>query len=522
MQRKVTVLEPSTASYIYTPEYERPKKKVAAYARVSTELEEQQNSYQAQVKYYTDYIKSNPDWTFVEVYSDEGISGTSTKNRAGFNRMIADAKQGKIDTILTKSISRFARNTVDILKNVRELKEIGVNIVFEKEGIDTANSTGEIMITILSSLSQEESHSISDNVRWGKQKSMRDGKVYVPYRHFLGYRRGEDGKPEIDEAEAVIVREIYQSFLNGQTINNIAKSLTARGVPTPSGKSNWSVSTVRSILSNEKYKGDALLQKTYTTDYLSKKVRKNNGELPQYYVSNSHPAIIQPDIFDLVQAELQYRSKYKNQLANNSPFTAKLICNDCGTFFGRKNTHKGKHTWYCNKRYGKEKTCRTPIIHEEKLIALYLSALCRLLADKATHVAEAQAKIKDLEDISKIKVGQEKAQHALQELIDKIEALMQDNARHSQDQEIYRAKFEKLSASIDKQKELLAKLNNKELETIATREKLKLFIETLQTPISDTEFNARIWTTLVDKVIVKEYDELIFEFKNGTKIRETL
>lgn len=238
----------------------RQKRRVAAYARVSTDSDEQQSSYEAQVDFYTRHIQSNPEWEFVGLYADEGISGTNTKRREGFNLMVADALDGKIDLILTKSISRFARNTVDTLTTVRKLKERNVEVYFEKENIYTLDAKGEVIITIMSSLAQEESRSISENVTWGKRKSMADGKFSLSYKHFLGYEKGEDGLPKIVEEEAKIVRSIYQLFLEGQTIRMIADHLTRQGIPTPMGKKNWRVSTIMSILQNEKYKGDAVGQ----------------------------------------------------------------------------------------------------------------------------------------------------------------------------------------------------------------------------------------------------------------------
>jgi site-specific DNA recombinase len=256
-----------------------------------------------QVDYYTRHIESNPVWDFVEVYTDEGISATSTKKRDGFNRMIADALGGKIDLIITKSVSRFARNTVDTLTTVRRLKEKGIEVYFEKENIYTLDSKGELLITIMSSLAQEESRSISENVTWGQRKRFADGKVSMPYKRFRGYEKGEDGLPRIVAKEAAIVHQIYKLFLTGKTPSGIAKHLTENSIPTPSGKNNWQPSTVLSILQNEKYKGDAVLQKTFTIDFLTKKMKVNKGEIPQYYVENSHPAIVSPEAFDLVQHE---------------------------------------------------------------------------------------------------------------------------------------------------------------------------------------------------------------------------
>lgn len=287
------------------------KKRVAAYARVSTEFEEQLSSFDAQMDYYTKHIKSNHAWTFVEVYTDEGISATSTKKRDGFKRMMSDALNGKIDLIITKSVSRFARNTVDTLINVRKLKEKGIEVYFEKENIYTMDSKGELLITIMSSLAQEESRSISENVTWGQRKRFADGKVSLPYKQFLGYEKGEDGLPKIVEKEAEVVRVIYKLFLEGKTTSGIAKYITEAKIPTRAGKEIWQQSTVKSILKNEKYKGDAILQKSFTVDFLTKKKKINEGEIPQYYVENSHPAIITPEVFDLAQHEIKKRRSAK-------------------------------------------------------------------------------------------------------------------------------------------------------------------------------------------------------------------
>ena len=358
------------------------KLRVAAYARVSTEQDEQQNSYEAQVHYYTEYIKSNPSWEFAGIFSDAGITGTNTKNRDGFNRMVEAALRGDIDLILTKSISRFARNTVDSLSTVRKLKEAGVEVIFEKENLHTFDPKCEVMLTIMSSLAQEESRSISENVRWGQQRSMRNGKIHLAYSRFLGYRKGEDGRPEIVEEEAEIIRDIYNMFLSGMTVRHIAVELTDRGVPTPTGKSKWSTSTVENILSNEKYKGEAILQKTYTSDYLSKKVRKNCGEVRQYIVRNSHEPIIDPELFDKVQEIIAKRRPHKAKLRDSSPFCNKLVCGDCGGFYGHKVWHNHANTerydiWYCNQKYGKGEKCQTPVLRESEI----KSAFERLLQD---------------------------------------------------------------------------------------------------------------------------------------------
>ena len=369
--KSVTVI-PATRN-IFTDLHvaEKILRRVAAYARVSTDSEEQLSSYEAQIDYYTKYIKSRNDWKFVNVYTDEGITATNTKKRDGFKQMIQDALDGKIDLIVTKSVSRFARNTVDTLTTVRKLKEKGVEVYFEKESIYTLDSKGELLITIMSSLAQEESRSISENVTWGQRKRFADGKVSLPYKQFLGYEKGKDGIPKVVEKEAKIVRLIYRLFLEGKTISAISTYLTNEKIPTPAGKGKWSTSTVHSILTNEKYKGDALLQKCYTVDFLTKKKKKNNGEIPQYYVKNNHEAIISPEIYDLVQDEMKKRKLSKCGHSSTSPFSSKIVCGECGGFYGSKVWHSNSKykrvIWQCNKKFKNKEKCKTPHLSEEQI-----------------------------------------------------------------------------------------------------------------------------------------------------------
>ncbi|MFR7894163.1 MAG: recombinase family protein [Dysosmobacter sp.] len=293
--------------------------------------------------------------------------------------MVRDALDGKIDLIVTKSVSRFARNTVDSLVTVRKLKEKGVEVYFEKENIyDPGQQGGELLITIMSSLAQEESRSISENVTWGQRKRFADGKVSLPYSHFLGYRKGDNGLPEIVPEEAETVRWIYSLFLSGKTTGSIASLLTREGIPTPPAR-KWAASTVESILKNEKYKGDALLQKAFTVDFLTKKQKKNEGEVPQYYVENSHPAIIDPAEWKLAQRELERRKAIGRSYSGNSIFSSRLVCGDCGGYFGSKvwhSTDKYRRTiWRCNSKFTGEEKCQTPHLTEEEIKARFLDAL---------------------------------------------------------------------------------------------------------------------------------------------------
>lgn len=300
--------------------------------------------------------------------------------------MLADAMSGKIDLIVTKSVSRFARNTVDSLVTIRKLKEKGVEVYFEKENIYTFDGKGELLLTIMSSLAQEESRSISENVTWGQRKRFADGKVNLPYKHFLGYRKGANGFPEIVPEEAATIRRIYARFMHGLTPAAIAKELTADGIPTPAGKQRWPASTVESILKNEKYKGAALLRKCFTVDFLTKRKKVNEGEVPQYYVEHSHEPIIAPEEFDKVQIELERRQRIGQQYSGKSIFSSRIICNDCGAFFGPKvwnSTSKYRRViWQCNNKFKGEHKYETPHLDEETIKTEFVDAFNTILTDK--------------------------------------------------------------------------------------------------------------------------------------------
>ncbi|WP_431313612.1 recombinase family protein [Streptococcus suis] len=366
----------------------RKKIKVAAYCRVSTDQEEQLSSYENQVKYYREFISKHEDYELVDIYADEGISATNTKKRDAFNRLIQDCRAGKVDRILVKSISRFARNTLDCIKYVRELKELGVGVTFEKENIDSLDSKGEVLLTILSSLAQDESRSISENATWGIRKKFERGEVRVNTTKFMGYDKDENGRLIINPQQAETVKFIYEKFLDGYSPESIAKYLNDNEISGWTGKANWYPSAIQKMLQNEKYKGDALLQKTFTVDFLTKKRVQNDGQVDQYYVENSHEAIVDKDIWELVQLELARRKAYReeHQLKSyimqndDNPFTTKVFCKECGSAFGRKNwtTSRGKRkVWQCNNRYrikGVE-GCYSSHLDEATLEQIFLKAL---------------------------------------------------------------------------------------------------------------------------------------------------
>ena len=380
--RKVTVIPPIAEMQGESRIDMRPKR-VAAYCRVSTDREEQEHSFETQKAMYTEMIMMKPSWQMAGIYADEGITSTVAKKRPGFMKMIKDCRKGKIDMIVTKSVSRFSRNNLDCLMYVRELKQLGIPIIFEKEGINTIQVSSELLLTLFGALSQAESESISMNVKLGIRQSLKNGNVRFSYKTFLGYRKGADGQPEIVPEQADIVRRIYNDFLAGATYLEIAKRLTEENVPTMGGGNRWFSERIKSILKNEKYKGDALLQKTYITDPISKRVKKNNGELPMYYVENSHPAIIERRIFDKVQEEIARRAGKKKvkqtgtktelgRYSGKYALTELLYCGECGTPYRRctwSRNGKKKIVWRCVSRldYGKKYCKNSPSVEESRL-----------------------------------------------------------------------------------------------------------------------------------------------------------
>ena len=523
--RKVTMIQPSVSRSAAISAVTHARKRVAGYARVSTVFEEQLSSYEAQVDYYTRYIQSNADWQFVDVYTDEGISATSTKKRDGFNRMISDALEGKIDLILTKSVSRFARNTVDTLTTERKLKEKGVEVYFEKENIYTMDSRGELLITIMSSLAQEESRSISENVTWGQRKRFADGKVSLPYKKFLGYEKGENGFPQIVESQAKIVRQIYQLFLEGHSPCAIARKLTDEQIPTPGGKQKWQYTTVQSILTNEKYKGDARLQKSFTVDYLTKKKKVNEGEIPQYYVENSHPAIIQPEVFDLVQHEFQRRKASGMYSGGTGFLTNRLICADCGNFFGEKQWHSDtihfKTVWQCRRRYLREH-CQTGHVSEDAIKRAFLAVFNGFITNRSEILESYEEMIRLLTDTAALDRELEKLRAEHEVILGLLEKCIQENASTALDQDAYRSRYEELSEKFENAVKSIDALEEKKAEQITKARLMRQFLSTLSEKDGLlTEFDDGVWYATIDSVTVQRGGSLIFHFKDGTDVPYT-
>jgi site-specific DNA recombinase len=433
------------------------KKKVCAYCRVSTEHEEQESSFESQVSYYTQYINSRAEWTFVDIYADEGISGTNTKKRKDFLRMIDDCMAGKIDMIITKSISRFARNTVDCLHYVRMLKEKGISVYFETENIETAGTTGELLLTILSALAQDSSRNQSDVTRWGIQRKFESGKVLVNTTRFLGYDKNEDGELIINEEEAQIVRRIYREYLEGKSYNAIAKGLMKDKIKTAAGNEKWWDSTVSKILSNEKYYGDALLQKTVTVDFLSHKRIANKGLVQQYLIENNHRSIISREIFDKVQDEKERRALTKGNLVGNRhkysskyALSGKVKCGNCGNNFKRRtwnsNNASKKIVWQC-KSYieNGKKACNAKAVDEQVLHDSFVNVFNRIYENRdeftKTLVDNIDKVLAGKTSKAAIKVLDDK----IEKLKDEIKKLIRFQVKSNIDSEIYDEEYKRLT-----------------------------------------------------------------------------
>ncbi len=527
--KQITVL-PATIP-LHMPITPQARRKVAGYARVSTDQDEQSTSYEAQLDYYAKFIRSHSDWDFVGLYADEGISGLNTKRRDGFNSMIADALAGKISLIVTKSVSRFARNTVDSLTTIRELKAHGIEVFFEKENIWTLDSKGELLITLMSSLAQEESRSISENVTWGQRKRMQDGKVSFAYSRFLGYRKGADGLPEVVPEEAEIVRRIYRDFIAGKTIDGIAKALTREGVPTPAGREKWQKRTVESILLNEKYKDEALLQKVFTVDFLTKKVKKNEGEVPQYYVKNSHPGIIDPAEWQLVQDEMKRRKEKAGYHHGLSPFAGKIFCGECGSVFGPKVWHSNdpyrKVIWRCNEKYGRKRKngetgaqrCTTPHLTEEEIKEAFCRALGILIEDREKLAEDVRLLRAELGDTEELERKAATLTEELKGINTQIAGLIQQNAATAQDQAVYDQKYNELAGRYQKGQKKLDTVNRE----IEGRKRKARALDEFERELREIDtlsvsFSSSRWNAMVERVDVFPEGRMVFRFVCGREV----
>lgn len=397
----------------------------------------------------------------------------------------------------------------------------------EKENIHTLDSKGELLITIMSSLAQEESRSISENVTWGQRKRFADGKVSIPYGQFLGYKKGENDLPEIVEKEAEVVRTIYKQFLEGKTSKGIADYLTENKMPTASGKNKWHPSTVMSILQNEKYKGDALLQKRFTVDFLTKKTKVNEGEVPQYYVENSHPAIISPEVFDLVQHEIRKRKNAKGYKTGGGCFSGKLICSECGSFFGSKVWHSTSKyrrvIWQCNHKFKNEEKCKTPHLYEEDLKAAFIKAFNSLLENRDEILEGYEAVIETLTDTSRLDKESARLQSECEVVAELVRKCVDENASTVMNQKDYQERYTELVERYEEIKRAISENCNKRQERNARKESIKDFISMLEkSEALLAVFDEEVWNATVESVYINTDKKITFSFKDGLELEWSL
>ena len=495
----------------------KPKVRVAAYCRVSTDSDEQATSYDIQIEHYTNFIKKNPEWELAGIFADDGITGTNTKKREEFNRMIDECMAGNIDLIITKSISRFARNTLDCLKYIRQLKDENIAVFFEKENINTMDTKGEVLLTIMASLAQQESQSLSQNVKMGIQYRYQQGEVQINHNRFLGYTKDENKHLVIEPEGAEIVKRIYREYLEGASLLQIARGLESDHILTAADKAKWRPETLKKILQNEKYIGDALLQKTYTVDFLSKKRVKNNGIVPQYYVENSHEPIIPRDLYMQVQEEMARRTNIrsgkndkKRVYSSKYALSSIVYCGQCGDIYRRVHWNNRGYksiVWRCVSRL--ESTglsCNARTVGEDILYEKTVEAINILLGQKNDFLPQLKKNIET--------VVFETSNEAVEKIDKKMlelqkELLQKANAKEDYNDvagKIYRLREERHRALTEQAERKGSKQKLEEMEKFLSEQDSLL-----------EKYDERLVRMLIDKVTVFD-DKLTVEFKSGAEI----
>ena len=513
--------------------------RVAAYCRVSTDDEEQLTSYEAQQNYYTDKIMTNSNWTMAGIFADEGITGTSARKRPEFLKMIRLCKQKKIDIVLTKSISRFARNTVDCLNYIRALRELGIAVIFEKENINTLEADSEILITMLGAFAQAESESISANVRWGKRQAMREGKTIIQYNRLYAYEKGEDGKPKIIQAQADVVRSIYDQYLSGASLRMIKDRLEAEQIPNVTGGSQWTITAIRSILTNEKYCGDVLLQKTYISDCISRKVIRNTGQLPMYLVQNHHEGIVERKTFDAVQAEMARRSAGKSPSKKTAPtgmtsyaskyaLSERLVCGECGTLHRRCTWSKQgrkRIVWRCVSRldYGTKYCHNSPTLDEEPLQKAILAAINSVMSQKSTLIRQITSAMEmELAPVPGESMSLADIERRLGELNDQTRELVAESAR-AEDATACTAQLRAVmneAAVLKEKRALIEEQRQSNAQAVRRIEDAAAAMAQASTHIS--EWDEALIRQLVDTVKVNSAEKITVFLRGGVQVEQDM
>ena len=513
--------------------------RVAAYCRVSTDDEEQLTSYEAQQNYYTDKIMTNREWTMAGIFADEGITGTSARKRPEFLKMIRLCKQKKIDIVLTKSISRFARNTVDCLNYIRALRELGIAVIFEKENINTLEADSEILITMLGAFAQAERESISANVRWVKRQAMRDGKTIIQYNRLYAYEKGEDGKPKIIQEQADVVRSIYDQYLSGASLRMIKDRLEAEQIPNVTGGSQWTITAIRSILTNEKYCGDVLLQKTYSSDCISRKVIRNTGQLPMYLVQNHHEGIVERKTFDAVQAEMARRSAGKSPSKKNAPtgmtsyaskyaLSERLVCGECGTLYRRCTWSKQgrkRVVWRCVSRldYGTKYCHNSPTLDEEPLQKAILAAINSVMSQKSTLIRQITSAMEmELAPVPGESMSLADIERRLGELNDQTRELVAESAR-AEDATACTAQLRAVmneAAVLKEKRALIEEQRQSNAQAVRRIEDAAAAMAQASTHIS--EWDEALIRQLVDTVKVNSAEKITVFLRGGVQVEQDM
>lgn len=500
---------------------EPEKPRVAGYARVSSDSEDQLNSFSAQVRYYTSLIERKESWQFVEVYADEGLTGVSTQKRDDFNRMLDDCRKGKIDRIITKSTSRFARNTLDTIRTILELKEMGVTVFFEKEGIDTAKITSENLVTLYALFAQEESLSISKNCKKGVRMRMISG-TYVQSNPPYGYRM-VDRQLTVYEPEAEIVRRIFSEYLEGSGFAEIADGLTRDGIPRKDGKTKWRHQSISIIIQNERYKGDMLMQKKYNEDALPYRERKNNGELPQYYVKDTHEAIISPIQYELANILLKERTGERNAARYDQyPLSLKIKCGECGSTYRRMVT-RGKAYWSCRVHDLDKNLCPSKQIAEEVIYSAFLRLYNRLKHNYK------EVLLPMLSQLEKLRVVKARGNPELSAINNQIAELSEQNhvmngllSKGILDSALFLSQSDELSRKIRDLKAAKGHLLDDD-ETGDLIDKIEELIEIIErSPDYISQMDGLLFDDMVERIIARDSNTIEFILMGGLRLTERL
>ena len=513
--------------------------RVAAYCRVSTKEEDQANSYEVQKEYYTDKIMSNSAWTMAGIFADKGITGTSVKKREDFMRMIRHCRQRKIDVVLTKSVSRFARNTVDCLYYTRALKELGIAVIFEKENINSLEEDSELRITLSGAFAQSESESISANVRWGKRQSIKDGKVTFQYKTLLGYEKGPDGNPVIIPEEAETVRRIFEWYLAGKSVRDIRLALVAGGFRNAVGNTDWTTSNLRSILTNEKYCGDALLQKTFVKDCISKKSIPNTGQLTKVLIQNNHEAIISHEIFDAVQLELARRRAQDGRSRKSAPtgmsrysgkyaLSGLLFCAECGTAYRRvvwAQHGEKRAVWRCTSRldYGRKYCLNSPTLDEEPLQQAILNAINSVMSDHSALAEQLRDTMEqELAPIPGESMSLGDIDRAIADLGRQFTALLSE-AADADDADSYTAQFQSIStamAEFKRRKAIIQQLQQEQDQANHRMQRVTMALKSTSNRL--TEWDDGTIYQLLEKVTVLSRERIRVTLRDGLEIEQAV